>query len=150
MKTLTNQKGITIIALIITIIIMGILVTVSIQFGTDAIDKSKQEDIKSNMLLIQGRAKIIKDKHTYDEENSSLVGTPISQISGYTISSELQSQINSEKAYILTQEDLNNNGLGNIKTSNTEFYIVDYDTCEVYYSLGINGRYSLTDIQAEE
>ena len=150
MKALKNQKGITIVALIITIVLMIILVSVSVRFGTEAIDKSKQEDIKSNMLLIQGKSKIIKDKNTYDAENSSLVGTPISAASGYTISSELQSRINSEKSYIFTQEDLDNNGLGNIKTSNTEFYVVDYDTCEVYYSLGINGRYSLTDIQAEE
>ena len=78
MKFLKNEKGITIIALIITIILMLILVSVSIDFGTDAIKKSKEEDIKSNMLLIQGRSKIIKDKHTYDAENSSLVGTPFS------------------------------------------------------------------------
>jgi len=146
MKALKNQKGITIVALIITIILMIILVSVSVRFGTEAIDKSKQEDIKSNMLLIQGKSKIIKDKHIYDEENSNLVGTPVSNASGYTISHELQSKINSEQAYILTQEDLNNNGLGNIKTSNTEFYVVDYDTCEVYYSLGINGKYALSEM----
>ena len=60
METLRNQKGITIIALIITIVIMAILVSVSIKVGTDAIDKSREEDIKSNMLLIQGKSKIIK------------------------------------------------------------------------------------------
>jgi len=131
MKSLKNEKGITIIALIITIILMIILVSVSIQFGTDAIKKSKEEDIKSNMLLIQGRSKIIKDKHTYDAENSSLVGTPLSSATGYIISSELQSKINSSQAYIFTQEDLNNNGLGNIKINNENFYVVDYDSFEV-------------------
>lgn len=150
MKNLRNQKGITIVALILSIIIMAILVSVSIKVGTNAIDKSREEDIKSHMLLIQGKSKIIKDKHTYDPGNSSLVGTPTNETSEYIISSELQSQINSEKAYIFTHDDLVNNGLVNIKISNTEFYIVDYETCEVYYSLGINGKYSLTDIQAEE
>jgi len=148
MNTLKDKKGITLMALILTIIIMVILLTVSIKVGTDAIDKSIEEDIKSNMLLIQGKSKIIKDKHNF--ESTELLGTPINEATDYTISSELQSQINLEKAYILTQEDLNNNGLYNIEISNTEFYVVDYDTCEVYYSLGIKGRYSLTDIQAEE
>jgi len=149
MKSLKNQKGITIIALIITIILMIILVSVSIQFGGEAIEKSKEEDIKNNMLLIQGKSKIIKDKHTYDEENSSLVGIPISEATSYTISSELQTKINSNataQSYILTQEDLNNNGLGNIKISDTMFYVIDYDTCEVYYSLGINGKYALSEM----
>jgi len=150
MKNLINERGITIVALIATVAIMLILLTVSIKVGSDAINKSIEEDIKSHMLLIQGKSKIIKDKHTYDAENFNLVGTPISEASGYSISSGLQSQINAEKAYIFTQEDLINNGLGNIKISHAEFYVVDYDTCEVYYSLGINGRYSLTDIQAEE
>ena len=149
MKALNNQKGITIIALIITVIIMAILVTVSIRVGTDAIDKSKQEDIKSNMLLIQGKSKIIKDKHTYDEANSGLVGTPIGEATSYVISSELQNKINSNanaQAYVFNAEDLSNNGLGNIKISSTEFYVVDYDTCEVYYSLGIDGKYSLSEM----
>ncbi len=149
MNCIKNEKGITIIALIITIIVMLLLISVSVKVGTEAIDKSKQEDIKSNMLLIQGKSKIIKDKHTYDEENSELVGTLISSATVYTISSELQNKINSNpnaQAYILSQSDLYNNGLTSITISNTEFYVVDYDTCEVYYSLGIDGKYALSEM----
>lgn len=149
MKTLINQKGITLVALILTVVIMGILLTVSIKVGTDAIDKSIEEDIKSNMLLIQGKSKIIKDKHTYDAENSSLVGLPLNEATEYTISDELQNKINSNdnaQAYIFSQDDLKNNGLGNIEISSTEFYVVDYDTCEVYYSLGIDGKYALSEM----
>lgn len=144
MDVLKNHRGITMVALILTIILMLILVTVSVEFGTDAIKKSKEEDIKSNMLLIQGKCKIIYDKNKYDPENSNLVGTPIGEATEYAIPTELQ--INTDKSYIFTQEDLNSNGLGNIKISNTEFYIIDYNTCEVYYSLGINGKYALSEI----
>lgn len=149
MEYIHKQKGITLVVLIISVIVMAILVGVSIKMGTNALDKSKAEDIKSNMLLIQGRSKIIKDKHIYDEENSSLVGIPKAEATGYTISSELQTKLNSvtdSQLYILTQEDLNNNGLNNIKVNKTEFYIVDYNTCEIYYSLGINGIYALSEM----
>lgn len=145
-----KQNGITIVALIVTVIIMLILVGVSIKFGTEEIEKSKIEDIKSNMLLIQGRSKIIKDKHKYDEENSKLEGIKISEATAdYTINSSLQTKLNEileGDFYILRQEDLNNNGLSSIKVSKTEFYIVDYNTCEIYYSLGVNGKYALSEI----
>lgn len=141
MKSLNNQKGITIISLILAVILMLILVGVSIRFGTEAVDKSIEEDIKNNMLLIQGKCKIIKDKN--DFESTGLLGIPANEASGYKIEFDLP---NKKNAYILTQEDLNNNGLGNIITSNTEFYVVDYDTCEVYYSLGINGKYALSEM----
>ena len=149
MQILKNQKGITLVALTLTVIIMVILVSISVKFGTEAIEKSREEDIKSNMLLIQGKSKIIKDKHMYDSENSSLVGTPIGEASSFTVSTELQNKINSNEnaeAYIFTQQDLNSNGLGNINVSSTVFYVVDYDTCEIYYSLGVNGIYALSEM----
>ena len=67
---------------------------------------------------------------------------------GYEIQEELKnqlSQIEGADLYILTQEDINNNGLKQITVNNQEFYIVDYNTEKVYYSLGINGEYTLTN-----
>ena len=55
---LKNKKGITIIALVITVVIMLILVGVTVKVGTKSIDESEKEDIITNMISIKTRAKI--------------------------------------------------------------------------------------------
>ena len=145
-----KNRGITIVALVITIIIMLILVGVSITIGTNVINKSQQEDIKTNMLSIQGKAMTIGEKNSFDPDNNSLVGTRITDKS--TLSNGLQNELNSSDAYYQwSSDDLNNQGLGTIKTSSSEFYIVDYNNNEVFYSLGVNVNgttyYSLSDLK---
>jgi hypothetical protein len=53
--------------------------------------------------------------------------------------------------YIWTQEDLNNQGLASINSDESKFYVVYYgdNNTEVYYSIGVDGKYSLTDLQGE-
>ena len=57
-----NNKGITIVALIITIIVMLILATVTIEIGTEQIQSAKLEDLKTTMLLIKGRVQISRQR----------------------------------------------------------------------------------------
>ena len=73
---LRMEKGITIIALIITIILMLILAGVGIHFGTDAIDKAKLEDIKTDMISIKTKAKIIAEQYNF-KDIDSLIGSQI-------------------------------------------------------------------------
>ena len=151
---LKNSKGITLVALIITIIIMLILVGVSIQFGTKAIDKARLEDIKTNMLSIKTKAKTIEEKYSFGDIDS-LVG--IELVDKTVLNSNLQSELQDKTVYKWDQETLNAQGLTEIKADNSKFYIVYYDmdaekpTCEVYYSVGyqIDGqtKYSLTDLE---
>ena len=56
-KTKTNQKGITLIALIITIIVLLIIAGITVYSGKDSIRKANLEGLKTNMLLIQTKAK---------------------------------------------------------------------------------------------
>jgi type II secretory pathway pseudopilin PulG len=131
-----NSKGITLVALIITVVIMLILAGFVIDISMDLIDKSNLEDIKTNMLAIQGRARIIKEKHDFD--GTPLIGT--STANGHQWS----------------KDELVSEGLGNIPTdvASGEYYAVDYDNdCEVYYSLGVNvngtTKYKLSEIIEE-
>ena len=58
MKKIKNRtKGITLISLAITIIILLILAGISIYSGKGVIQKAKLEELKTNMLLIQAKAK---------------------------------------------------------------------------------------------
>ena len=145
-----SEKGITLVILIITIIVMIILVKVGIDIGTNSISQAKLEDLKTNMLSIQGKAKIIDDKHTF--ESAELVGTPIAN-NTYTINSALQTILNNNSTgnyYIWDRAILDSQSLNSIKLSENEFYIVDYSTNEVYNSLGWKNKYSLTEIQGLE
>lgn len=148
-----NNNGITIIALIITIIIMLILAGVTIQFGTGEVEKAKLEDIKTTMLLIKGRAQIVADKEDFGEayDNTGMVN--LTDATGYD-TSNLQSIFNNledtSNLYIWEQTAMDNNSI-DVEITNTDFFVVDYSTGEVYYSLGYtyegNTYYTLTDMQ---
>lgn len=57
MRILKNEKGITMITLVITIIILIIISGISIMGGKDLINTSKVETIETNMLTIKAKAK---------------------------------------------------------------------------------------------
>ena len=146
-----KDNGITLIALIVTIIIMIILATIVVDFSTKAIDKAKLEDIKTNMLLIQGKSQTIYEKYSF-KEIEELTGILYSEQNTYVISDGLLDHLKVEdEIYIWGEEALNENGLGTIKTDEQTFYIVDYTTSEIYFSKGYEYNdsiyYSLTELQ---
>lgn len=146
---LKNEKGITIIALIITIIIMLILVGVTVKVGTKEISKAKLEDIKTEMISIKTRAKIVKDKYDFKDVDN-LVGTKLLEATDYNTEAIIIPNESKENCYIWTQEDLNSQELSSIKVDEDKFYVVYYgDDIEIYYSKGVDGKYSLTDLQGE-
>ena len=61
-----DNRGITIVALIITIIILIIILGVSLGTGNDVITKSKLENLKTNMLLIEVKAKEYIENASFD------------------------------------------------------------------------------------
>ncbi len=146
---LKNEKGITIIALIITIILMLILVGVTVKVGTKEISKAKLEDIKTEMISIKTRAEIVKDKYDF-KDIDNLVGTKLSEATDYNTEAIVIPDESKENCYIWTQEDLNSQELSSIKVDKDKFYVVYYgDDIEIYYSKGVDGKYSLTDLQGE-
>ena len=149
-----KDNGITIIALIITIIIMLILVGVSFKFGTDAVDKARLEDIRTNMLSIKTKAKTIEEKYIFGDINSLAGETMPDEI---TLPEKLNEELKDKSnVYKWARETLDIQDLSNIKADDNNFYIVYYDTkkstCEVYYSAGYKTKdgsivYSLTEMQ---
>lgn len=140
---LKKENAITIIALIITIILMLILVGVGMHFGTDAIDKAKFEDIKTDMISIKTKAKIVAEQYNF-KDIDSLVGNTLAD-------SEAQKLglTNSENLRKWSSDDLSSQ---NLSTIQGDVYVVYYDlddpnNCEIYYLSGYEGKYSLTDLQ---
>ena len=147
-----SNKGITIIMLIVTIIIMLILAAVTIEFGAGEVERTKLEDLKTTMLLIKGRAKIVVDKENFGEDYDNTGMIKLIDATGYN-TSNLQNKfdnIDMSNLYIWEQTAMDNNNI-QVTITKTDFFVIDYVTGEVYYSLGCiyegNIYYSLTEIQ---
>lgn len=124
---LKNDKGITMISLVVTIFLLAIVVGTVVYYSRSIIETAKFENIKSNMILIQAQAKIIYEKHSFDN-SIALVGTL--QDNGY---------------YELSTNDLIKLGLDeiakNIDTSKETYYVKypqnDNEDVDVKYWPGI-------------
>lgn len=152
-KKYTLNNGITIIALILTIIVMLILATVTIEFGMGEIDRAKIEDLKTTMLLIKGRAQIVADKESFGESYDNTGMVKLADATEYDLSllqSTLAELEDTSNLYIWEQTAMDNNNI-EVTITNTDFFVIDYSTGEVYYSLGYtyedNTYYSLTQLQ---
>ena len=112
---------------------------------------NNDKDIRTDLLYIQAKCKVIYDKHIINTEEP-LVGEKINE---YEENEEIDNIIKeSEKDwYILSQDDLNRIGADYIKAENG--YIVNYETEEVIYVDGFKNEdrilFKLSDIlKAEE
>lgn len=140
-----SQKAITIVALIITIILMLILVGVGVEFGGNALKKAKLEDIKTDMISIKTKAKIIAEQYNF-KDIETLVGSTLTNEEVQKISAT-----DKEPNQLLKwgKQDLENQGLNTIEA---DVYVVYYDlenpnNCEVYCLKGYEGKYSLSELQ---
>ena len=170
-----NEKGITLIALIITIIILLILAGITIYTGKDSIEKANLEGLKTNMLLIETKARefvenanfklgVNPDTNTiYEKAKENLEGEEKGTI--VTKEDEIvkdllnigitQEDIDKGKVYKLTTENLEKMGISDVISNNEDgWYIILYNieetTAEIYNTVGYQGKYCLTDIEQIE
>lgn len=167
-------RGITMIALVVTIILLLILAGISIGTWNNIIEESKLENIKTNMLLIEVKAKeLVQNANfnlgtSYDsmtDENLKIERLQQAklQLKGEMIENINEFNIGVDKAtdeleiyYKLSTEDINSMGITNINSDNKNgWYIVKYNIrnieVEIYNTKGFETEnkvyYSLTDIQ---
>ena len=152
----TKEKGITMVALIITVIILALLAGVAIYTGGNMINHAKLQTIHTNMLLIQAKGKTKQEEASFKKDDSILVGQKLADFSekiqiqnkvGITAGEE---QYN--KWYVLDQTALNNLGLDSIVLKGKDYYLINYETEEIANYKGyqhVDGKqyYKLSDIQ---
>lgn len=147
-----SNSGITIITLIVTIIIMVMLAAVTIEFGKGEVERTKLEDLKTTMLLIKGRAQIVVDKESFGEDYDNTGMVQLANAVGYNTSNlqNIFNDIDTSNLYIWEQTAMDNNNI-QVTITKTDFFVIDYSTGEIYYSLGYtyegNTYYSLTEMQ---
>lgn len=160
-----KEQGITLVALSVTIIVLIIIAGISVYSGKDAIKKGKLEELRTNMLLVQ-----VKARETVEQANFKMGPNPdetkqvevrkevyetdakLEKVSDSGIT--VPSGANSENCYVVTEAALKNWGLNKIELSDGEYYIIEFDDTnakvEIYNTLGYNNDgtmvYSLTQI----
>ena len=162
-----KNRGITMVALVITIVVLVIIAGISIGAGNNAIKNSKLENLKTNMLLIEVKAKeqienakfrlgTSFDKAT-EEEKTNRVNTAKTEFTGEEIVDgnifNNNTKITTEKIkedntnniyyYKLSTQNLMDMGLKNVKSDEKDgYYIVKYDlknsTIEIYNTEGFD------------
>ena len=106
-------------------------------------ENKKIEDIKGNMLLIQGKCKILKEgKKVNKTEDSTLIGSKISdnrenEIVAEFLNKKILDEEKLEEYYFLTDEDLKSLGL-DLKNEANSYYIVNYEENTVFITSGYN------------
>lgn len=138
-----KEEGLSIIEIILAlIIIIGLIIA-----GYTALknwgENKKIEDIKGNMLLIQGKCKLLKEgKKVNKTEDSTLIGSKISdnrenEIVAEFLNKKILDEEKLEEYYFLTDEDLKSLGL-DLKNEANSYYIVNYEENTVFITSGYN------------
>lgn len=162
-----KEKGVTLVTLAITVTILIIIAGISFYSGKDTIKKAELEELKTNMLLIEAKAREYVEDATFKmginptEVKKAEVrarvyagngeeGAQLAEGSTYPIPSEF-GITDQSTCYWLTPEAQIKWGLDKIKIGTNEKYLIQFDeqnvTVEIYNTKGYQGKYSLTEIE---
>ena len=173
MLNVKSNKGITLMVLVITIIVLLIIAGITISTSDKQMQMAKLEGLKTNMLLIQAKAKENVENASFelgvtDNPTENMIAKANNELkgdyngkqvsTGDAIASTLtsigisSSDISAGHVYQLSTENLEAMGINNVKSDEGNgIYIIVYDlddvTAEIYKTVGYDGKYSLTDIQ---
>lgn len=152
---LKNNKGVTILALVITIILLLILAGVSVNTGFSVVKDVRVGRMLSNMALVQAKVEVIGEEyHFHNNDTDYLVGEEVFRIDSAThqlenikLSDEERNMI-AQKAEV-SEADLFNwewfkwdanileaQGLDKKMLDENEFFYVNYEHAEIVSSEG--------------
>ena len=159
-----ETKGITLVALVLTVMLVILVAGISFQEGGNVIKQTELEGLRTNMLLMQAKSKEYVEKAIFNmgidpddtkkEEARNKIYVDEAKLEK---AEKIPSKFNigdNEICYWITEEALNSWGLNEVKLSEDERYLIKFDetneTAEVYATKGFDGKYSLTDINQIE
>ena len=161
---LKNNHGVTLSALVITIIVIFIIGGITISATNTLLVDTKAKNALSNMYLIKGKMETIYEEHQFsgkdlkfagtNDENISTKVNDISTLSQYGISSDgLSSEETTDNYwYIWDRNTLETLGFDRSMLQKEDSkYIVNYISGEVIYTKGVKSDsgeklYTFTDI----
>ena len=160
-KVINSEKGITLLALVITIVVLIILASITVNIGKEGIKESKEDAMLSELAMVQNA--ILQRKTKADLTQEDYPGETIAT-AGINLE-EVIEEINDNRASgeeEISKKDSDNNhyyflstengGLEALGITNSEdAYIVNYDTGEVInYTTKLTGTGKPLYIYARE
>ena len=152
-----NKKRHT-IKLVILISIFAVIITaiaISSKYINKKVNESKDDDIKTDMLVLQAKLKVIKGESEVNKNTDNYFGIKVNESNNENIINLLKSiNIPDEELqnyYILNNQDVELMGISEeIYNKEDSSYIVNYNLAEVIYKDGIfiDGvvKYKLSDL----
>lgn len=144
-----NNKGITLIALIITIIVMLIIASITVYGGSKIIKKAQKEDVKTNMLLLQAEIKNYVEQARFENKKIENFLNEGITIGDTTLKISQEEEIQGEQFYsILTPMSE-----FNLDKLDSKLYLISIDidkvNVDVYFVPGISDGESTYHILSE-
>ena len=145
-----KENGLGIISVILIIIVIAGIVTASVLLINKTIDEGKDNDIKANMLLIEGATKVLKQNSIVQKNTDMFVGTKISDMPEDELINNFKTlniieESEYGKYYCLNNENLKQLNL-DIENEEGSYYLVNYDDDIVIITKGYEGKYKLSEL----
>ena len=134
-----NGKGVTLLTLIITIVVMIIIASIAIYSGSQVIKDAQKEDVKTNMLLIQAEMKNYVEQAKF-EGKDTIDGVTVNNVTLHIQSADdaVNGAGNEVKNYYRILNDMSDFNLGNL--NKPELYLIAFDINKVeVYVYFLNG-----------
>ena len=139
-------------------LIIGIIIAIAVPLtktGFKMLEEKKYTDLQTDLLLIQGKVKVIQGKSEVSGNKDVYLGQKVSESDNNKIKDLLKTigiaEDKYEKYFILSQKDFETMGIaGELKNKADSLFVVNYEEMEVVYTKGIkvdgNVKYKLSDI----
>lgn len=135
-----KESGMGLLAIIFIIVLIIVLVVLGYYTVKKITKDKKLEDIKANMLLIQGKCKILEENTKVNKNEDTILGKKVSdmkedQIVAQFLEKNIIPEDKLDKYYVLSNEDLNNMEI-DVQNEENSYYIVNYEEDSVYITKG--------------
>lgn len=132
---LSSNKGITLMMLIITIIVLSILTAVTVSVGSSTLKEMQVEAYVAKMNMVQSRVNVISQKVQEGDTSYANIGTEISELSETNKNkvANILNGISSDGFKFYNQTDLKELGVEKID----EDVIINLNTKKIYSMVGI-------------
>lgn len=150
-----KRHAIKLVILISIFAVIIIAIAISSKYINKKVNESKDDDIKTDMLVLQAKIKVIKGESEVNKNTDNYFGKKINESNNENIINLLKSiNIPDEELqnyYILNNQDIELMGISEeIYNKEDSSYIVNYNSAEVIYKDGIfiDGvvKYKLSDL----
>lgn len=139
-----NNKGITLIALTITIIVLLIIAGTSVYTGSKLIQEAKLEDVKTNMLLVQAEVKNYIEQAKFEKKSVETIVAEGVTLNGIELKLEAKNE-NGSTYYKIIKPTMNELNLSKLSADNYLLLIKADDqktdevdvNVDVYFAPGI-------------